>query len=228
MLKQMFKQAWQDSDNQQSLQNALKNHGFWLAKGDRRGFVAVDYKGEVYLLSRWMDVKTKELKQHLNQPEHLPSVQEVKVEIGQSMGDALKKHIDNVHQQRKHEYAPLKRTVQTLKTHHHNQRDTLKNNQEARWQQEEHQRIARLPKGLSGIWQRITGKYQKIKVQNEVRDSDEKHALINQQLMERQRLQERIILVRDRYNQDMLELRKDIGHYQVVGEQALRDSQTAR
>jgi hypothetical protein len=235
MLKQMFKQAWQDSDNQQSLQNSLKNHGFWLAQGDRRGFVAVDYKGEVYSLSRWMDVKTKELKQRLNQLEHLPSVQEVKAEISQSMSDALKKHIDTVHQQRKHEYAPLKRTVQTLKTHHHNQRDTLKNNQEARWQQEEQHRIARLPKGLSGIWQRITGKYQKIKAQNEsefkqneIRDSDEKQALINQQLMERQHLQERILLVRDRYNQDMLELRKDIGHYQVVGEQALRDSQTAR
>lgn len=182
-----------------------------------------------------MDVKTKELKQRLNQPEDLPSVQEVKAEISHSISDALKKHIDTVHQQRKHEYAPLKRTVQTLKTHHQNQRVALENNQEARWQQEARQRIALLPKGLSGIWQRITGKYQKIKAQNEVevkqneaRDSNEKHALINQQLMERQRLQECILLVRDRYNQDMLELCKDIVHYQAVGEQALRDSQTAR
>jgi len=45
MLKQLFKQAWQNSDNQQSLQSALKEYGFWLARGDRRGFVAVDYKG---------------------------------------------------------------------------------------------------------------------------------------------------------------------------------------
>lgn len=132
MLKQIFKQAWQDSDNQQSLQIVLKNHGFWLAQGNRRGFVAVDYKGEVYSLSRWMDVKTKELKQRLNQPEHLPSVQEAKTEINQSISEALKKHIDTLHQQRKHEYAPLKRGVQTLKIHHQNQRDALKNKQEAR------------------------------------------------------------------------------------------------
>lgn len=230
MLKQMFRQAWKDSDNQQSLQAGLKNHGFWLAQGDRRGFVAVDYKGEVYSLSRWMDVKTKELKQRLKQPEHLPSVQEAKAEISRSMSDTLRQHIDIVHLQRKQDYAPMKRTIQIMKTQHQTQRDALENNQEARWQQEEQQRIARLPKGLSGIWQRITGKYQKIKIQNEtevrnneIRDNEEKQALIQQQLMERQRLQERILLIRNRYNQDMLELRKDIGQYQTLGEQALRD-----
>lgn len=68
---------------------------------------------------------------------------------------------------------------------------------------------------MNGIWQRITGKYQKIKIQNEtevrnneIRDTEEKQALIQLQLMEHQRLQEHILLVRDRYNQDMLELRK--------------------
>jgi len=63
MLKQLFRQVWEQSDNQQSFQAALKDHGFWLARGDRRGFVAVDYKGEVYSLSRWTGVKPKELKQ---------------------------------------------------------------------------------------------------------------------------------------------------------------------
>ena len=133
---------------------------------DRRGFVAVDYKSEVYSLSRWIGVKTKELKQRLNQLEQLPSVQETKAEISQSMSDVLKKHIDTVHQQRKLDYAPLKRTIQTMKTQHQNQRDALEKQQKEHWQQEEQQRIARLPRGLSGIWQRITGKYQKIKAQN--------------------------------------------------------------
>ena len=58
-----------------------------------------------------------------------------------------------------------------------------------------------------------------------MRDRDEKQSLITRQLQERQRLQERITQVRDRYNQDMLELRKDIGHYHEVGEQALRELQ---
>ena len=88
---------------------------------------------------------------------------------------------------------------------------------------------------MNGIWQRITGKYQKIKIQNEtevrnneIRDTEEKQALIQLQLMEHQRLQEHILLVRDRYNQDMLELRKDIGHYQTLGEQAFRDLHAER
>jgi len=233
MLKQLFKQAWQNSDNQHSFQNALKEHGFWLARGDRRGFVAVDYKGEVYSLSRWTDAKTKELKQRLNQPENLPSVQETKAEISQSMSDVLKKHIDVARQQRKQDYAPLKRTIQTMKTQHQNQRDSLEKQQEARWQEEEQQRIARLPRGLSGIWRRITGKYQKIKKQNQaevkdndIRDRDEKQLLITRQLQERGRLQERIVQVRERHNQGMLELRKEISLYHEVGEQALRNIQS--
>ena len=230
MLKQLFRQVWEQSDNQQSFQAALKDRGFWLARGDRRGFVAVDYKGEIYSLSRWTGVKSKELKQRLDQPEHLPDVRQVNIEISQSMNDVLKRHIDTVHDQRKQEYAPLKRTIQTMKTQHQNQRDALEQQQQNRWQQEEQQRVARLPRGLSGIWHHFTGKYRTIKQQNQqevkdndIRDSDERQALINRQLQERQRLQERIAHVRDKYHQDMLVLRKEVRHYHEVGEQALRN-----
>ena len=233
MLKHLFKQTWQNSDNQQSLQNALKEHGFCLARGDRRGFVAVDYKGEVYSLSRWIDVKTKDLKQRVNQPEQLPNVQEVKAEISQSMSNILKRYLDAARQQRKQEYAPLKRTIQTMKTQHQNQRDVLEKQQEERWKQEEQQRIALLPRGLTGIWKRITGKYQKIKLQNQaevkendIRDRDEKQVLITRQLQERGRLQDRIVQVRERHNQGMLELRQDISHYYEVGDRALRELQS--
>lgn len=233
MLKQLFRQMWEQSDNQQSFQSALKESGFWLARGDRRGFVAVDYKGEVYSLSRWMDIKTKDLKQRLSQPEHLPDVQQVKAEISQSMNAVLKKYIDAAYQQRKQDYAPLKRTIQTMKTQHQNQRDVLEEQQDERWQQEEQERIARLPRGLSGIWHRFTGKYQKIKAQNhaevkdnDIRDRDEKQTLITRQLQERGRLQERIVQMRERYNQGMLELREDISHYHEVGDRALRNVQS--
>lgn len=233
MLKQLFRQVWEQSGNQHSFQAGLKEHGFWLARGDRRGFVAVDYKGEVYSLSKWSGVKPKALKQRLNEPERLPDIQQAKVEISQSMNDVLKRYIERVHQQRKKEYAPLKRTIQTMKTQHRDQRDSLEHQQQKRWQKEEQQRIARLPHGLSGVWHRFTGKYQNIKVQNqteakdnEIRDRDEKQTLINRQLQERQRLHERINQVREKYHQDMLALRKDIGHYHDVGEQALRHVQS--
>ena len=233
MLKQLFRQMWESSDNQQSFQNALKENGFWLARGDRRGFVAVDYKDEIYSLSKWTGVKSKELKQRLNQPDHLPPVQQVKAEISQSMNDVLKRYLDAAYQQRKQDYAPLKRTIQTIKNQHQNQRNVLEKQQQERWLQEEQQRIVLLPSGLTGIWHRFTGKYQKIKVQNqaEVKDNDicdrdEKQLLITRQLQERQRLQERIAQVRERHSQGMVELRKDIGNYHEMGEQALRNLQS--
>jgi len=59
-IKAALQGAWKLSDNRTSFEHALKERGFWLAKGDRRGFVAIDYRGEVYSLSRYAGVKTKE------------------------------------------------------------------------------------------------------------------------------------------------------------------------
>ncbi len=60
-IKTALQQCWVISDNQSSFLSALKERGFWFAQGDRRGFVAVDYRGEVYSLSRYAGLKTKEL-----------------------------------------------------------------------------------------------------------------------------------------------------------------------
>ncbi len=232
ILKQLFKQKWDKTDSKQSFQNALKESGFWLARGDRRGYVAVDYKGEVYSLSRWIDLKPKVLKQRLGQPEQLPSVQEAKSDISQYMSDVLKHHIDTVCEQRKQDYEPIKRAIKIIKMKHQSQRVNLQQEQKDRGQLEQKQQIARLPRGLTSIWHRMTGKYQKIQQQNKqesqhwkVRDRDERQTLITRQLQERMRLQERVLHVRNQHNHVMLELRKDIGRYNEMGEQALEKSQ---
>src|SRR5690606_29420882 len=46
-LKTFFQQCWNGSDNKQSFAGALQERGYYLAKGDRRGYVAVDFEGEV-------------------------------------------------------------------------------------------------------------------------------------------------------------------------------------
>ncbi|MCK5749460.1 MAG: relaxase/mobilization nuclease domain-containing protein, partial [Oricola sp.] len=51
-LKAMFQECWTRSDSRASFSNALKERGYILSKGDRRGFVAADYRGEVYPVSR--------------------------------------------------------------------------------------------------------------------------------------------------------------------------------
>jgi len=60
-IKSALHQCWNTSDNRSSFEAPLKERGFWLAKGDRRGFVALDYRGEVYSLSRYSGVNTKGL-----------------------------------------------------------------------------------------------------------------------------------------------------------------------
>jgi hypothetical protein len=49
-LKAVLQQCWSASDSRAAFEQALKERGFWLAQGDRRGFVAVDYRGAVYSL----------------------------------------------------------------------------------------------------------------------------------------------------------------------------------
>ncbi|MDA5558163.1 relaxase/mobilization nuclease domain-containing protein [Shimia sp. MMG029] len=51
-LKAMFRACWEASDSRAGFEAALKEQGFALARGDRRGFIAVDADGKVWSLSR--------------------------------------------------------------------------------------------------------------------------------------------------------------------------------
>jgi hypothetical protein len=48
LIKAMLQSCWERSNSAGALQNALEEHGYWLARGDRRGHVVVDFRGEVY------------------------------------------------------------------------------------------------------------------------------------------------------------------------------------
>ncbi|MEZ5918975.1 MAG: relaxase [Alphaproteobacteria bacterium] len=233
LLKQLLKRAWEVSDNRAAFEHALREHGFWLARGDRRGFVAVDYKGEIYSLSRWAGVKPKHLKARFGEPENLPSVEEVKAEIAQVMTQKLQAHIDKIENRFKKDIRPVKLAVQNIKDQHQSERKSLSEKQAQRWQQEEQQRMNRLPHGLMGLWHRITGKYYKITTRNEqetkvclTRDRAEKQALIDKQLKQRQRLQIHIQNMRDKHNRMAFDLRRDIALYQEMGELAIQENHT--
>jgi hypothetical protein len=68
---------------------------------------------------------------------------------------------------------------------HQEERRKLAEAQETRWLADTKARAAQLPKGFSGIWHRLTGRYGEIRAQNEretlaawQRDRSEKDALI--------------------------------------------------
>ena len=221
VLKSLMKQAWEKSDNKASFIHALNEHGFKLARGDRRSFVAVDYKGEIYSLSRWTGAKTKALKQKLGKPNELPSVEETKHDVANKMTLVLQQYIDEIHKQRNKKYQPLHNAVRTLKKQHQKERKKLDLSQNKRQEKEEKQRTNRLPKGIiKNIISRITGRYQKIQKQNILetkqclnRDNTERQTLINNQLVSRQKLQDKIQKAREEHNSISIQIRKDVGRY---------------
>lgn len=134
-----------------AFEQALKERGFWLAKGDRRGFVAVDYRGEVYAIAGYSGVKTKEVEARLGDPEALPSVAQVKAEIAAGMTARLQGFIRDV------ERDAAKRSLQIdfrkaeIVARHQQERRLLTEAHEKRWRAETQARAARLPKGFAGI-----------------------------------------------------------------------------
>ena len=49
-LKETFQECWAISDGKAAFAAALKERGFTLARGDCRGYVAVDFRGEVFAI----------------------------------------------------------------------------------------------------------------------------------------------------------------------------------
>lgn len=222
-IKTALQDAWKLSDNRGSFEAALKERGFWLARGDRRGFVALDYRGEVYSLSRYVGLKTKELEARLGDREALPSAEQVKATIAQTMTRKVHEFIKEVEATTKQRLAMLDFRKTEMVARHQEERAKLYTFHEKRWQAENQKRARRLPSGFSGIWHRLTGQYAKIKDQNEretllawQRDRTEKDALIFKQIEEREALQRDIKRQRTLASGELMQLRKDIANYREI------------
>lgn len=220
LIKAFFQQCWAGSDSAKALQAALEEKGFFLARGDRRSVVAVDYKGEVYALGRWAGVKAKEVRDRLGDGKDLPSVADTKAKIAARMGQKLQDHLRDVEASHRRLNPSLELKRQQMTERHRSERKTLDQKQEARHVAEINARAVRLPKGLSGLWSRITGKYGRIKRQNEyeawqsyARDQKERDKLVAKQLDERRFLQAVIAKARERQAREISGLRQEIADY---------------
>ncbi|EDQ34555.1 hypothetical protein HPDFL43_00120 [Hoeflea phototrophica DFL-43] len=183
-LKAMFQERWAISDSIGGFAHALEEQGFILAKGDRRGFVAVDYKGEVYSISRWVGVKTKTVREKLGEPDALPTVQQAHAKAAAQVAKRLRELRDQQHAKAKRFSAVFaQRAANQDKTLHRSQAqlDARLNN---RAQQEEAQRQARIRKGILGFIDRLTGHRRKA----ERRNALEREAAQVRDLVETQRL----------------------------------------
>lgn len=79
--KQLFQKCWLITQSGQGFVSAMAKEGYTIAKGDKRNFVAIDWRGEVYSLSRWTGAKNSELTERLGHNEQYLSVSETKAII---------------------------------------------------------------------------------------------------------------------------------------------------
>ena len=220
VIKKLFQDCWAVSNNKASFEKALSQYGYYLAKGDRRGFVAIDYRGEVYSLSRWMGVKTKNLKQRLGNLETLPTTKEVNAQIALRMSNRLNTYIQQVQTRMNKRLKPFRENKTAMKNCHQHERENLRKRQEERKKREEKRRLERLPRGFKGFWARLTGKYQEIKTQIEregkccqSRDRREIQTMIDRQLTQRQDLQDQVRPILRKHEKLILQLKKDVSNY---------------
>ena len=80
-IKKIFQDCWAISDSSKAFRQAMEARGYHLAQGDRRGFVAVDYLGEIYSISRWTGVRTKDVTARLGDPSSLLDVETIKARL---------------------------------------------------------------------------------------------------------------------------------------------------
>jgi hypothetical protein len=216
-IKQAFQTAWATSDNLNSFGNALENKGLFLARGSRRGFVALDLDGNVYSISKWAGIKAKDVTSKLGKPDALPSVAETRADIRSKVSGKVKGFISQVKSQHRDEALPLLAEKTKLVSEHRTDREKLRDEQNERWTKETQIRSQRLNKGIRGLFDRISGKARETRQHNEAeamaslrRDRNEKQTLLRNQMHERQALQSKLMKLRDKQKQERAILARDV------------------
>ncbi|MET3601337.1 relaxase/mobilization nuclease domain-containing protein [Martelella mangrovi] len=223
-IKQVLQTCWQGSDTKAAFETALRERGYFLATGERRGFVAVDWRGEVYSLSRATGAKTKDLKARIGDPKDLQSTDQAQAFIAARMTPKLQEWAKAAEEQAQKQNLAARFQREQMVQRQRHARAQLKQRQEARWLDEERSRAARTPRGMRGLWGWVTGKNRKIRQENEAeiaratqRDRAEKHAEIQRQLTERRNLQKKIVAAREKQNAQMQALNRDVAQYMAMG-----------
>jgi hypothetical protein len=204
-IKQAFQQAWERCDSQIGFKNALEERGYFLARGDRRGFVALDVDGNVHSIAKWAGIKAKDVKAKLGSPENLPSVDETRADIRGKVTAQMRDYIGQIKAQHVGDAKPLLEEKERLTSQHRTERRKLNEGQKHRWAAETKIRNDRLNKGVRGLFDRLSGKANTTRKQNEaeafaafMRDKAQKQALIEAQMRERKALQKQLKALRDK------------------------------
>ena len=224
-LKRVFNEAWEQSDSKATFAHALEEHGFLLARGDRRGFVAVDLQGKVYALSRWMTATTRQLKERLGKPSDLPTIDQAKAFMAERMTDNLRRYQEAITKRHAARRAPLVQELKTLVRQQRKERKILLKHQSQREVAEARARLARYARGgIAGLWEQASGKRKERQKQDILaieeaikRDRAEMHRLIRKHLVERRQLEQTLRFYKQAEIRDQLRLQRELAQYISTG-----------
>lgn len=231
-VKESLQDAWALSDCKTSFIQALRERGFWLARGDRSPYVILDHMGEIHPLASSLGVRVKQLKERLGQAGDLQTVMQAKAIIAHEMTPTFKQHVKEakntyaVHSQR------LVEKLEAMKAEQKAARKLLLTQQHTRWLIEQERRQQRFARGFARLWQWASGKTSRIRKQNEQdletanqRDEAELHKLRITQLTERKKLKSRFATMKERYIDLLKDLYQDIAQYIEDEKQGVNDTQ---
>lgn len=212
----------------------MAERGYTLAQGDRRAFVAVDFRGQVFAIAKWSAIKTKEVRGRLETLKDVPGVDQAKAAIAARMTEALRGYIREAETAHQKQAAALAMQRAQLVQKQRKERADLAATQEQRWTRETTLRASRLNKGVRDLWDRITGRHARQAKENErealaalQRDRREKDALIVRHIDKSEIFHLLTRQQKQAYAKDMEQLHQDIAAYMQVRQstpQKLRDS----
>jgi hypothetical protein len=191
-IKAAFQDAWAISDSKAAFTHALQERGYWLARGDQRGYVAVDRHGEVHNIAKRVGIKTKAVRERIGDIEALASVADTKIEIARAMQAKMEAFQREIAEKEECERREAEARREAIKARQKAQRDALQEATRLRQQSEELERRNRLRGGLLGLWDRLTGERKRTLERNtqetetaQKRDKAERDMLTAAQLSQR-------------------------------------------
>lgn len=216
-LKEAIQECWAASDSRAAFERALETRGLYLARGDRRGHVALTYEGEAFSIARVTGRKSKDIETRLGDPTKLRSVEQTKAHIASQVAPRIQRMVNEVEHDRAAAMKPLNDRRHAMRAAHAAERDRMHAAQKARQELETRQRAERLRTGVRGLWDRVTGERGRAIKQNEAeamaalkRDADQRETLRAAQLSDRRKLQTEIVAVRHRFRDKVQSLHADL------------------
>lgn len=215
-IKTHIQDAWAMSDSKSALKHALEERGYRLARGDKRGYVAIDYRGEAYSVPKYAGVKTKDVRARIGEPADLPSVDEAKAAWSSDLlkkAQGLQQELDQRRQAERAAFAEKRAALVDRQRHERAAQDhafKVRREAEAQTRQE------RFRPGFKGLWDRLRGEHRRIQELNlkeaagaATRDSNERDRLVFQHLSQRRDIVKAQVPMRERYREAARELKTD-------------------